>query len=188
MNMFKPVRKSDWKFNTSGTGGLGIGLFVIAGGELRLDDPDGQTRVLRYGGAGVGMSVGVRRLPKLGRFVDPKGLSDSAGGAIAPESFPNGGIVYVMEGCRTNDLIMDDFKGICIYYDIGIGVVAGYAAQGMLMNCDRVAFACLMSGNPVLSEIAFINGLRPHAMLLSWGPNIGLQANAGVSESAGYVS
>lgn len=70
------VRQSQWEFVTSGTGGIGIGYFAAGGGEEVLKSPSGENKGFYYGSAGVGLSIGIKRIPKIGRIVDSRGLSE----------------------------------------------------------------------------------------------------------------
>ena len=187
MSFWRIKKESAWTFNTSGTGGAGLGFVVASGGEIVLNDPAKKAVRFHYGGVGAGLSIGLKKVPKLGRFMDPRGLSEMGGGVLAPESFPNHGVVYALSGCPGADLTKDDFKGICLFFDAGLGLIAGYAGETMLMNCNPIAFAALVGGG-IAGQLLFESLLQPRAMLLSWGPNLGLQANAGVSESIGYLS
>ncbi len=175
---------SKWQFQTSGTGGLGLAFVVGSGGEIVLKSPTGPITSFHYGAVGVGLSFGLKRVPKIGRF-DSRSLSEKGGAAVAPEDFPNHGLIYVLYGCNDADLSTQDFKGVCIFYDAGVGLIAGYAAEVMLMNCNPGALAAMASGLP--GVIVGEELLNPHAMLVSWGPNLGLQANAGISGSVGYL-
>ncbi|MGI4794021.1 MAG: hypothetical protein ACRYG8_08055 [Janthinobacterium lividum] len=192
--------KSDWSFETSGTGALALGLVVAGGGEIKLIDPAGKEAVFHFGGAGAGLSIGVpkllgylsrvRKLAKIGQLfqkIDPHDVGGKGSASQAPENYPNHGLVYVLSGCPKPELQNADFKGVCLYLDLGISLYYGYSGEAMLMNCNPAAIAALSSGSP-LAELTFMTQLHPHAMLLSWGPSRGLQANAGGSVSVGYLA
>lgn len=178
------IRKtSAWTFNTSGTGGLGLGLFTATGGELVLNPPSGDPKGFYYGAVGAGLSLGVRKIPKIGRILDSRGLSERGGANVAPKSFWNHGVVYVMDGCRGDELTAEDFRGICIATDVGGGVLVGYAGTALLINVDPLAL--MAQTNPALSLIG--PPLRPKAMVLSRGWNVGPQASVGISETVGFM-
>src|SRR4029077_20153306 len=85
-------KESAWKFVTSATGGAGVELFAAEGGCIYLQDPSGQNITFKFGGAGVGLSAGLK-VPKIGKITLPKVRGRSVGGGAAPAAFPNAGIV-----------------------------------------------------------------------------------------------
>ncbi len=97
-------KTSAWTFNTSGTGGLGLGFFAAVGGELVLKPPSGPLRGFWFGTAGVGIGAGIKRIPKIGRIIDSRGLSEKGSANAAPKSFWNHGVVYVMDGLTADEL------------------------------------------------------------------------------------
>ena len=181
-------KKSAWTFNTSGTGGIGIEFVAASGGTVVLDDPKGTTRNFRYAAGGVGVSAGIRKIPKIGKLdtrkLDPRGLSDHYGGNVAPKSFWNHGVVYVMDGCRADELVAEDFHGICIVIDAGAGLILGYSGSLMLVGVSALALAARAT-----IPLADILGppLAPKAMILSRGWNVGPQASAGITAQLGYI-
>ena len=177
-------KTSAWTFNTSGTGGLGVGFFAATGGELVLNPPSGDPKGFYYAAAGVGVGVGIKRIPKIGRILDSRGLSEKGGANVAPKSFWNHGVVYVMDGCPNDDLRPEDFKGICLSTDVGGGVLVGYSGNALLINVSPLALAAQAAG-PIGSLLA--PSLKPHAMVLSRGWNVGPQASIGISETLGYL-
>lgn len=189
-----PVRvkhKSKWAFETSGTGGVGIEFVAASGGTVVLLDPTGAERRVHYGAGGVGLSAGIRKIPKIGRIdpgkLDPKGFSDHGGGNVAPESFWNHGAVYVMEGCPREELQLDDFTGICLAFDVGAGLIVGYSGSAILAGIDpaSLVFNVALRTNPIGG--LFAPPLRYRALILSRGWNVGPQASAGVTGQIGYM-
>ncbi|WP_174279464.1 hypothetical protein [Sphingomonas bacterium] len=184
-------RRSRWTFTTSGTGGLGIEFVATSGGTVVLADPEGVERRFSYGAAGLGLSIGIRKIPKIGRInpgrLDPHGLSDHVGGNIAPEAFWNHGAVYVMGDCPHDELAIDDFKGICSVVDAGAGLILGYSGSAMLVGIDPMwlAITAAMHSSPVLGLLA--PPLRCRGMILSRGWNVGVQASAGITGQLGYM-
>ena len=192
--------RSAWTFETSGTAGIGLGFVAVSGGEIKLYDAQKREHAFWFGGGGGGLSVGVGKiigvLAKLGKFtrlatlvgkIDPKDVGSKGAASAAPEWLSNHGIVFALAGCSGADLTEADFKGACIYLDLGASLIYGYSGEVMLMNCNPEAFVALQSGG-LAGELMFMTLLRPHAMLLSCGPSRGLQANAGVSACIGYLS
>ena len=109
-------------------------------------------------------------------------MSEKGGGAVAPKSFWNHGVVYVMDGCRGDDLKVEDFRGICLSTDIGAGVLVGYAGNALLINVDPLA---VRAATPAAA--LFAPPLKPHAMVLSRGWNVGPQASVGASETLDWL-
>lgn len=177
------VRESTWTFVTSGTGGIGLGFAAANGGEVVLKPADGPNKGFYFGSAGVGLSVGIKRIPKIGKIIDSRGLSERGGGNIAPKSFWNAGIVYIMSGFRGTELSAEDFRGVCCVVDLGAAILVGYSGAAMLINVDTLALIAATS--PVLSLLA--PPLNPKAMILSRGFTAGPQAGAGVTGQIGYL-
>ena len=177
------IRKtSAWTFNTSGTGGLGLGYFAASGGEVVLNPPTGAPKGFYYAAAGVGLSVGLKKIPKIGK-IDTRGLSERGAAVVAPKSFWNHGVVYIMDGFAGDELGVEDFRGVCCAIDLGAGVLVGYAGSALLINVNPLAL--VSATNPVMSLIG--PSLSPKAMVLSRGWNAGLQASAGISGAVGYM-
>ncbi len=183
--MFSTIRKeSAWTWNTSGTGGLGLGYFAASGGELVLNSPSGEPRGFYYGAVGGGLSVGVRKVPKIGRILDPRGLSNRGGAVLAPKSFTNHGVVYVMSAFERDELTAEDFRGVCIVTELAAGVLIGYSGGAFLIDVNPLAVAAM--ANPLTAAIANA-ALNPKAMILDRGWNAGLQASAGATATVGYL-
>ena len=178
-------KTSAWTFNTSGTGGLGLGFFAAVGGELVLKPPSGPLKGFWYGAAGVGVGVGVKRIPKIGRIIDTRGISEKGSATAAPKSFWNHGVVYIMDGLAGDELTAEDFRGVCISLDVGGGVLVGYAGTALLINVNPLALAAKAVEGPALSWIG--PSLGPKAMVLSRGFTAGPQASVGASETVGYM-
>lgn len=184
------VRKtSSWTFETSGTGGVGVEFVAASGGVVVLDDPSGKTRHFRYGAAGGGLSWGIRKLPKIGPInpgrLDSRGLSNHYSGNLAPEAFWNHGSVYVMDSFKGNDLTREDFRGVCLVFDAGGGLILGYSGALMLCGIDTIALASMVA-MPALAALVG-PALNPKAMILSRGWNVGPQMSAGVTAQVGYL-
>jgi hypothetical protein len=58
---------SAWEYETSASGGIGIGLVAAEGGAIWLYDPKRLRQRFRYGGVGAGLSWGIKipRVPKI---------------------------------------------------------------------------------------------------------------------------
>lgn len=164
-------------------------MFAGSIGRIAIVDPatrDAEHPVwLHYMGAGLGATVGVRKVPKIGKLLDPDDLLSKGTLNIAPQFFRNHGTILAMNGCVSNDLTLDDFKGSCCFVDVGIGVIVGYAGFGLLMNVDPSSLANLSI--PAIGPTIFEATANPKALLLTRGWNLGPQVNAGISFSEGRV-
>lgn len=169
-------KSSAWKFETSATGGLGIGLAAASGGLIRLADPSGKLVDFHYGSIGAGVSFGGKlpKIPKLPK-IDLKGKT-LTGSTV---DFDSKGLVYVTEACDADELTMDDLRGPCITVDGGAGVVAGVAGT---IFCLGVSPLLLAMGTPALA-LAIASS---KAVLLVAGVNVGAQLGGGVSAGLGY--
>ena len=182
------IRRSEWSFITSGTGGVGLSVVAVSGGTVVLSDPREREQRFRYGAAGVGWSFGIRKIPTIGRLdtrrIDPRGLSDRFSGNVAPPAFWNHGAVWLLNGSNGNELTADDFAGACVAYDAGTGLIAGYSGAVMLVGINPVALAAAVAG-----PVGQILGPRidPKAAILSRGWNVGPQASAGITGQVGYM-
>ena len=127
-------KPSAWQFVTSSTGGVGVEFVAAEGGKIFLQNPQGVTESFYYGAAGVGISAGLK-LPKIGKLqinVKGKGVA----GVIAPASFPNGGKLYVLDNFDGDELATSDIQGVCMFVEVGGGLVAGVSATAMLVGMN----------------------------------------------------
>lgn len=153
-------------------------------GELKLKDPAGQEHAFHYGGAGVGVGAGLK-LPKFGKIeLRPKQLGKAIAGTVGPESFPNTGSVYMTDFFKGTELAITDFRGICLFVDGGLGLIAGYSVTAMLLGIDP-AMAVMQVTSPIMS--LFLGRATPKAFVLFRGPNVGIQAGGGVAGFVGYL-
>lgn len=187
--------KSSWTFVTSGTGGVGLEFVAASGGTVVLDNPSGVEQQFRYAAGGVGLSAGIRKIPKIGKLgtrkLDPRGFSDRGGGNVAPKSFWNHGSVFIMDGCSRSELVREDFHGICAVHDAGAGLILGYSGALMLVGLNPLALAA-QAATPLVPGIGTLAGmlglpLAPKAMILSRGWNVGPQASIGITAQLGYM-
>jgi len=184
--MLNVKKESKWSFNTSATGGAGVGFVVGSGGLIRLNTPDKSIASFHYGGIGVGLSIGGKtpKLPKLPR-IDLKGKS----GAGSSTEFNSYGYVFLMEGCKKDELAPTDFEDPCVYLDVGAGVIAGYSGTAMLAGISPIALlkaGLTGSGVPDIWAIADAMSTA-QALILMHGWNGGLQIGGGASVSIGYL-
>lgn len=181
-------KKSAWKFDTSGTGGVGIEFVAASGGTVVLDDPAGRETRFRYAAGGGGLSWGIRKVPKIGRLdtskIDSRGISDHFSANVAPEPFWNHGAVYIMGGFRGDELTAEDFHGVCVVYDAGGGLILGYSGSVMLVGINPMGLVAMASG---VIGMLLGPGLDPKAVILSRGWNVGPQASVGVTGQIGFM-
>ncbi|WP_442680866.1 hypothetical protein ACSBM8_06665 [Sphingomonas sp. ASY06-1R] len=165
-------------------------MFQGSGGTIELIDPitkDAKHPVLlHYAGAGAGLAAGIHNIPRYGKIFDPRNRTSNGSTQIAPRDFHNDGVIIVMNGCPGPDLTLDDFKGLCCFADLGVGIFYGYSGTALAMNINPSVIAN-MSRAPSLAPEIFWATANPRAMLLMAGFNIGVQVYGGVSASGGIV-
>lgn len=172
-------KESKWIFDTSATGGVGVGLVTGSGGLIQLKNPAGMPVKFHYGGAGVGLSAG-GKLPKIPKVpkIDLKGKSGSG----STTDFTSNGAVYITEAFEGDELDTDDFRGPCIFLDGGAGLIVGYSGTAFLVGIDPIKLA-LAVANPVAIQLAYASA---KAVVCVRGWNTGAQAGGGVSINMGY--
>src|SRR5664279_2022478 len=168
-------RLSAWKYDTSASGGVAVGIVALEGGALYFLDPNGLSRKFRSGGLGAGLSWGLK-IPKMPK-IQIKGKS--AGGVAAPASFPSRGALLVTNRCPGGDLVKSDIQGACAFLDGGIGVVGGVYGGVMLLGLNTFSVLAAVS-NPSLSVVLWPVALESAQAILAFGgANLGIQAGAG---------
>lgn len=175
--------KSKWEFDTSSSAGIGVEFVVAEGGSIYLKDPSGQRVTFRYGAAGAGWSTGLK-LPKIGKL-QLKGRG--VGAAVAPAAFPNIGCVYILDSFPGSELTRSDITGVCVFAEIGGGVVVGGSGTAMLMGMDPALLAAMMASALVPPAAAYFDYelfQSATSVLIMAGINAGIQAGYGI---AGYV-
>ena len=176
--------ESAWKFVTSSTGGVGVEFVGAEGGKLFFTDPQNKDVSFIYGAAGVGLSACLK-LPKIGK-IEVKLKGKSIGAAIAPAAFPNGGKLYITDTFKGNELSQSDIRGVCIFLEVGGGILAGVSGTAMLVGIDPIWLAGIgpaMAGGPltmVMLDYELIRAAK--GLLVMGGLNVGL--NAGVAAGA----
>lgn len=183
------IGRSQWTFDTSGTGGLALGFVAAEGGVIKLRDPGGNGLTLKLAALGVGVSAGLK-LPKIGKIPAPKIKGHDVGAAAAPTFFPNAGIIWKTAAVTTPELTADDFKGPVIFGEIGASIIIAGTGNAMLMGIDRLLFAAWMATatTPGLSFIAEERMLASaKAILVSAGLAVSPSAQVGAAVFEGYV-
>jgi len=118
-----PPRHSSWSFVTSDGADLNISIpetqigGVISGGRLFVKNSSSPTiETLSF--AGLGASVGYQPIPVPGNF------------DFSIQQFPCSGVIYTGP-LAGSQLVRNDFRGPCLFYQISAQVGVGYG--GMLM-------------------------------------------------------
>jgi hypothetical protein len=185
MNITMPVKKvSKWEFDTSATGGGGIGLFAASGGMIQLKAEDMSLRAqFHYGGAGIGGSLG-GKIPKIGKL--PKIDLKDRSGTGSTTDFNSYGDVLVMAGCNKDELAATDFSGPCMYVDGGAGLIVGYGGTAILTGLSVLKILALggIETNP-MAMIDLIYSAKGLIFMNGW--NAGVQAGGGISINLGYL-
>jgi hypothetical protein len=179
-------KESAWKFVTSATGGAGVELFAAEGGCIYLQDPSGQNITFKFGGAGVGLS---------GRLEGAEDRKDHPSESAWEERRGRRGSRrlserrhrYILESFSGQELSRSDLTGVCVFAEVGGGLVAGASATGMLLGVNPawLVATAAMPMAAVYTEIELLKSAK--AMLLMAGLNVGYQAGGGAAAFVGAV-
>ena len=189
MQITLPLSVSDWRYKTASGGGLTVMCAAGTAGLLTLTDPSKVEQQFRYGSLGLGAGAGAR-LPRIGK-IDLQVRGRSVGAAGANEDFPAIGAVLVADSVAARGgLTRDDFKGGCVFFEAGLGLVGGGAGSGVLFGLDP---KLLILGTAALGSSGAIPPLEIYPRLLrsakgvifSLGFNAGVQAGGGATLTVG---
>ncbi|HXI59993.1 MAG TPA: hypothetical protein VNO55_28190 [Polyangia bacterium] len=176
-------KESAWSFITSSSGGVGVEFVNAEGGKIWLQDPEGRTVSYYYGGAGMGVSAGIK-LPKIGK-IQLKVRGKGIGAIAAPASFPNTGKLYVLESCENQELVRSDIQGVCMFVEAAGGIVGGGFGTAMIFGMNPVWLAAAIALGPC-GTIAGEKLLRSATgILLMAGLTTGIQAGGGIGAFLG---
>jgi hypothetical protein len=197
---FKRGKKSHWEYDNSAGDSLGVWIFLVEGGRLRLKSPSGTMMEFVYQAIGGGASLG-----------KPAGFSSSDYGMWSD------GVIYLSDTFSWPDLSVQDIEGFCLSSEISGGAMAGATATAMLLGIPAASIPAELlrsDGLGTLSQLAVdhptiagvlagpIGGLifdkartslEEHlrsdakAVLISAGLNSGAQLGAGVAQTLGYL-
>ena len=186
--MLMVTERSKWSFDTSGTGGLAIGVLAAEGGVIKLIDPGQHLVNLRLAAIGAGISAGLK-LPKIGKLPVPKIRGKESGGALAPTFFPNAGWIWKTSACQTPDLTHDDFCGPVIFGEVGASIIVAGAGDAMLLGIDKILFAEMLATaatpiGTIMSDRALSSA---KAVLVSAGVAVSPSAQVGAAIFNGYI-
>ncbi len=174
-------KSSAWQFVTFGSGGLSLGVVAAEGGTVVLQSPSRREEIFYYGGAGVGLSAGLK-IPKIGR-VQIKTRRGPLTGSGGPTEFPSTGKLLITDSFQGEELLLSDIQGPCMFTEVGGGIIAGASACAMYVGINPLIL-------PLLSVPSFgiqmvINSAN--GLLLMAGLNVGLQAQIGGAVYLGYL-
>jgi outer membrane protein OmpA-like peptidoglycan-associated protein len=198
--MFRKKSESRWQY--SGSSGFSIGKKYVAGAEgtLALTSPDGAMVEFSY--ASLGLSMGA------GREIN---WSDS-------RLFPSVGSIYISDKFPGSELTIEDFKGFAVIQEVSAGFGVGGSGTLMLLGIPATrlpmelakntgalgALAQLAVDHPMLARLLagpvgaqvldavdyelkeFVEDDAKSALVMA-GPNDGFQVQASISNSVGYV-
>ena len=176
--MIHLVERSQWAFDTSGSGGLSLDIFAAEGGVVKLFDPPHVTDpkrppvVFHYGGVGVGISTPGLKIPKLGNVIARQLVGKALnGGASGTQMWHEGWIFKTpIEGSR--ELVRSDLTGACILAEAGISTpIKGRTGSMFLVGLDPMSLLAATSPPMMLAQIAMGRGasLAPRAVIFSYG-------------------
>jgi hypothetical protein len=177
-------KESAWRFLTSSSGGIGVEFVAAEGGSIYFQDPNGVTVTYRYGAAGAGVSAGLK-LPKIGKL---QFKGKSVGAAVAPAAFPNVGKLYILDSFPGDELSRSDITGVCMFAEVGGGVVVGGAGYAMLLGMSPLWLAAQASSAimpPVMLYADYQMLQSATAVLFMAGLNAGLIAGIGAAVFVG---
>lgn len=189
MHIPLPVNVSDWRYKTATGGGLTVMFAAASGGALTVIDPQGKDHQFRYGSVGVGAGLGAR-LPRFGK-INLNIRGKSVGGAGATEDFPAVGRILVADAVAERGLQPEDFTGACVFFEGGVGLLAGASGSAMLFGLDAKLLAMTVAtvtpiGNLLLPHDSAVRLLRSaKGVILTAGINAGAQAGGGVTLTLG---
>jgi hypothetical protein len=160
---------------------VGVEFLTAEGGILFLKDPQGSVQAFHYGAAGAGLAFGLK-LPKIGKLNLPKIKGKEVGAVMAPNAFPNGGRIYVLDNFRGSELRRSDITGVCMFLEVGLGLGGGGSASAMIFGMNPaligvIAETMVLPPLMVLAETALLASAT--GILIFGGYNVGLQAGGG---------
>jgi len=187
------IRPSKWTYDTGATGGASVEFIVASGGEIILRDPSQKKVTFYYGGAGLGVGLGINlsklKIPhfSLPNIAMPKifGRDVSAAGSL--ESYSSVGTIFMTSAFRGSELTKSDFQGGAVYIDAGAGLIYGRSASAMLLGIHSAKLATgLSSASTIwLAEEAIFEA---RAILLMYGTTTGLIAGGSIGILAGSLT
>ena len=180
------LRKSAWRFETAGSGGVAIEIIALSGGILKLFDPSEKETVFHYGALGVGAVYGFK-VPYFGKInFKVKGINVS--GAAAPTMFKNAGSLYMTDSFSGTELKKSDLQGATVFLEGNIAYIGGVSVNAMLLGVDAAMLYSALTNTVLRPLLLPIVLARAPAVLIMSGATVLLQAGAGVSLNVGYLA
>jgi outer membrane protein OmpA-like peptidoglycan-associated protein len=192
-------KPSAWTYHTSAGAGAGMGFAATEEGSIYLKSPQGQVVTYHYSADGLGASVGLK-IPGGGKLeIRGKGLT----GTLATEANLSGGVIYILETFKGDELSSRDFLGNCFFIELAAGFGFGANAVAMIMGMPpRDVTRGLLEEFIIDTSLppAAVNELNKHgvtdtlgiqnakAILLMAGMNSGAQAFYGGNIMLGKIS
>jgi hypothetical protein len=178
-------KRSAWTFDNASNVGIGVEFVAAEGGKIWLNSPGDEYLVAYYyGGAGPAFSAGIK-LPKIGKqLLRIKGKS--LGGNISPSSFPNLGGIFILDTFDGDELSATDLTGVCMFVEVGGGLIAGGSATAMILGMDPVWLGAILA-TPWMPNPFFMTKLAKSAtaVLVMASANAGVQSGGGVAAYIG---
>lgn len=185
IGMLTITKQSGWEFVTFGSGGLSVGFVAAEGGTVVLKDLSGEERQFYYGGAGGGLSAGLK-IPKIGK-VRIKSRAGDITGNVGPTAFPSTGALFVTDNCSGDDLTESEIQGPCAFIDVGAGLIAGASGTAMAVGLNPLYLMALAAGPMATPFAAQLLISSAKGVLLMAGLNVGIQAQIGGAALLGYL-
>jgi hypothetical protein len=176
-------KESAWTFVTSSTGGIGVEFVAVEGGALFFQDPSGAPDTFYYGAAGAGLSFGLK-LPKIGKI---QIKNKSVGAVIAPNSFPNMGKLYILETFDGDELAESDIEGVCMFVEIGGGLIVGGSATAMILGMNPLWLPTIVLPPPMSTVGQQMLIKSATGLLVMAGVTAGVQAGGGIGAFIGGI-
>jgi hypothetical protein len=187
--MFMIKKESAWKFETSGTGGVGIEFVAIEGGVIYLRNPSKNVETFHFGAVGAGLAWGLK-LPKIGKIgLNVKGKN--VGAVVAPTFFPNTGKLYILDTFNGDELSRKDITGACAFVEVYGGLIVGGSAAAIVFGMNPLYLAGQLTtpfvgpAGPVVSDYYLFKSAT--GLLLTAGLNVGIVGGAGIGGFLGGI-
>ncbi|MDR5783635.1 hypothetical protein QCE63_29920 [Caballeronia sp. LZ065] len=129
------IEKSEWKYETSASGGLAMGDILASGGKFVLESPDRKLHAVNYAGVGLGFGWRMPEKARLPDLVLPRSKA-VVSGTGATTDFLGRGAVFRF---RKEELLPSDFTGITLYVDLGAGLLVAGGGTGLLIGVKEHA-------------------------------------------------
>ena len=119
-------------------------------------------------------------------FAQTEALMKGKSASGSSTAFDSYGEVFVMQGCKKDELSANDLSGPCMFVDAGAGLIGGFSGTALLAGISSLRLIALVSsmGNPMaFADLMY----SAQGVILMGGWNVGAQASIGASLSMGYL-